>query len=235
MHYGLDSDRSVNEPPNIGTSRIQLTPLALAILMGCDDNVSTLLNAQPNMLAYRETVYPVEDKQEEKLEEMELIRAEMGDESANSEVENLEEQSAGDAAIEKLDSAEYRTVSDGVTIEAMKLADSHNNAQANKLVLIQWDRNPLPSQHCLLYDAGMRSCRECRHTHQLWRRYRRDDPLLSSHALGSDRCGQRRHRENGDSDPPTRERGRSAEDKNSKTAMHYAAGNNRLDIVRRQG
>ncbi len=163
VQYGLDSDRSVNEPPNIGTSRIQLTPLALAILMGCDDNVSTLLNAQPNMLAYRETVYPVEDKQEEKLEEMELIRAKMGDESADSEVENPEEQSAGDAAIEKLHSAEYRTVSDGVTIEAIKLA-AHVNAQTPKLLLIQWDRNPLTSQYCLLYDAGMRSCRECRHT-----------------------------------------------------------------------
>jgi len=136
VQYGLDSHTSINEPPNIGISRIQFTPLALAILVGWVDDVSTLLNAQPNMLAYRETVYPVEVEQEEKLEEMELIRAEMGDESADPEVENPEEQSTGDAPIEETESEEYHTVSEGITIEVIKLA-AHDNAQTPKLLLIQ--------------------------------------------------------------------------------------------------
>ncbi len=60
----------------------------------------------------------------------------MGDESADSEVENLEEQFMGDAPIEEAESEEYHTVSEGIAIEVITLA-AHDNAQTPKLLLIQ--------------------------------------------------------------------------------------------------
>lgn len=182
------------------------------------------------MLAYRETMSPVEDEQEETLEETEFIREEMGDGSADPEVENPGEPSTGDAPIEEAKSEEYRPMSEGVAIEDIKLAASHGNAQATKLLLIQWDQNPLPSQYCLLHDAAEFGHAESvdilinygADTEETNPDYLRT-PLVYSAVVNADIVETEtliRRSANVD-----------AQYKDSKTVMHYAAANNRLDIV----
>lgn len=45
-------------------------------------------------------------------------------------------------------------MSEVVAVETIELAASHGKAQATKLLLTQWDQNPLPSQYYLLHDAA---------------------------------------------------------------------------------
>ena len=227
VQYGTDCDSQVNKTPNAGASRIRLTPLALAILTGQDEAVSTLLNAQPNMLVYRETVNPVQDEQEETLEETEPLREEMGDEAATTD-DSAVADNEGDSD-EDTDS-EFDTVSESTAIEAIKLAASHGNAQTVKLLLLQWGQDPLPAGHNLLHDAA-----ECGHAESIdilinWgadieekNPYYLRTPLLHSASLSADIAKIEtlvRRRANVD-----------AQDKDSKTALHYAAVNNRLDTV----
>jgi len=74
--------------------------------------------------------------------------------SADPGLQDPQEIPTGDVPIEEAESKGYRTVSEGVAIETIKLAASHGNAQTTKLLLIQRDQNPLPSQYCLLNDAA---------------------------------------------------------------------------------
>lgn len=227
VQYGLDSDNPVNEAPNFGTSRIRVTPLALAILTGQDEPVSSLLNAQPNMLVYRETVKPVEDEQEETLEETEPIREEMNDQNATADDS---EPADGENESEEDSDSEFDTVSEATAIEAIKLAASHGNAQTVKLLLLQWGQDPLPSGHCLLHDAAEYGHAESIDISINWgadieekNPYYLRTPLIHSASLSADIAKIEtlvRRRANVD-----------AQDKDNKTAVHYAAVNNRLDTV----
>lgn len=228
VQYGVATEVPVNNTPDFGTSRIRLTPLALAILMGRDDNVSSLLNVQPNMLVYTDTVYPVEDAQEQTLQETESIREEMGDETADPESQSAEE-ATEETSTDNAESEDFHTVSETVAIEAINLAASHGNAQTTKLLLLQWDRNPLP-EYCLLHDAAEYGHAESVDLLINWgadieglNPYYNRTPLL--HAVFSNADIAKietliRRRANV-----------NAQDRDSKTALHYAASYNRLDMV----
>lgn len=233
VQYGLDSDTAVNEPLDSGTTRIWLTPLALAVLVGGDDDASSLLNAEPNMLVFRNTVYPVEEEQEETLEETEQMREEMGDETATQKESNVEaevpEAAAGEASDDDA-STEYETVSEATAIDAITLAVMHGTAQSVKFLLIQWDENPLPPSHMLLHDAVEYGLCENIDTLINWgvdteetSFYYNRTPLIHAAVKNVDISKI---------DALIRRRANvSAQDDCMSTAMHYGATNNRLDIV----
>ena len=233
MQYGLDSDIPVNEPPNIGNSRIRLTPLALAILMGRDDNVSSLLNVQPNMLVYRETVYPVENEQENTPDEEEPTSEETADETAAPEGQVTEDETSQNGSADENASVEaFDSVAEDIALQAIDLAASHGNAQTTKLLLLQCDRNPLPPNYCLLHDAAEFGHAESVDVLINWgadieerNPYYSRTPLVHSAALNTDIAMI---------ETLIRRRAAvDAQDKDSKTAAHYAAANNRLDIMQK--
>ena len=107
----------------------------MAILIGRDDNVSSLFNAEPNMLIWKETVNPVADEQEETIGEAEPLRDEMRDDAASTVVD---EPAGGDSTVNgegenNEDSESFKGVTEQIAIEALRLACSHGSAQSVKL------------------------------------------------------------------------------------------------------
>ena len=234
VQYGTDSESEVNLPPNFGTSRIRLTPLALAILMGRDDNVTSILTAMPDMLVWHETVNDVAEEQEETLEKTEPMRQNMGDETESQETASTKdaESTEGDDTSEDSESSAIDEVSEAVAIEAIRLACSHGNAQCTKVLLLEWGQDPLPKEQYLLHDAA-----EFGHTESVdilvnWgadieeqRPPQLRTPLVHCAWLNTDIAKVEtllRRRANV-----------NTQDKYKKTALHYAATNNRLDIVQK--
>ena len=234
VQYGTDSDSEVNLPPNFGTSRIRLTPLALAILMGRDDNVTSILTAVPDMLVWHETVNEVGDEQEETLGKTESMRENMGNETAPQDEASTTgaESTAGDDTAESSESSVVDDVSEAVAIEAVRLACSHGSAQCTKLMLLEWGQDPLPKEQYLLHDAAEFGHAESVDILLNWgadieeqRPPHLRTPLVHCAWLNTDIAKVEtllRRRANVDT-----------QDKYKKTALHYAATNNRLDIVQK--
>lgn len=233
VEYGTDSDSEVNLPPNFGTSRIRLTPLALAILMGRDDDVATILTAEPDMLVYHETVIDeVEDEQEETLEDTEPMREDMGNAGVTEATSTSDGASTeGDDTTEDEES-EFSGVDDAVAIEAIRLACTHGNAQCTKLLLLEWGQDPLPEESFFLHDAA-----EFGHAESIdllinWgadieeqRPPHNRTPLVHCAWLNTDIAKV---------ETLLRRRAKvDTQDMYMKTALHYAASNNRLDIVQK--
>ena len=222
----------VNEPPNIGNSRIRLTPLALAILMGRDDNVSSLLNVQADMLVYRETVYPVENEQENIPNEEDPTSEGTADETATSEGQVIEDKPSQDGSAGNASAEEFDSVVEDIALQAIDLAASHGNAQTTKFLLLQCDRDSLAPNYCLLHDAAEFGHAESVDILINWgadieerNPYYSRTPLVHSAALNTDIAKIEtliRRRATVD-----------AQDKDSKTAARYAAVNNRLDMVQK--
>ena len=234
VQYGTDSDSEVNLPPNFGTSRIRLSPLALAILMGRDDNVTSILTAVPDMLVWQETVNGVAEEEEKTLEETEPLRENMGDETTQQEVAstNGAESTEGDDTTDDSESSVIDDVSEAVAVEAVRLACSHGSAQCTKLLLLEWGQDPLPKEQYLLHDAAEFGHAESVDILVNWgadieeqRPPHLRTPLVHCAWLNTDIAKVEtllRRRANVDT-----------QDTYKKTALHYAAANNRLDLVQK--
>lgn len=236
VQYGTDSDSEVNLPPNFGASRIRLTPLAFAILMGRDDNVTAIITAEPNMLVWYETVNEVADQQAETLEDTEPMREDMADETAseNNSATTDGETVDGDGDVETEDeeSEVIDEVDDAVTIEAIRLACSHGNAQCTKLLLLEWGQDPLPREQYFLHDAAEFGHAETIDILINWgadieetRAPHLRTPIVHCAWLNTDIAKVETllpRRANVD-----------AQDTYGKTALHYATENNRHDIVQK--
>ena len=233
VQYGTDSDSEVNLPPNFGTSRIRLTPLALAILMGRDDNVTSILTAVPDMLVWKETVNEVVEEQEKTLEETEPMRENMGDETAPQDAASTKDTGSteGDDT-EDSGSSVIDDICESVAVEAVRLACSHGSPQSTKLLLLEWGQDPLPKEQYLLHDTVEFGHAESVDILINWgadieeqRPSHLRTPLVHCAWLNSDIAKVEtllRRRANVDT-----------QDTYKKTALHYAAANNRLDIVQK--
>ena len=233
----IDSECDVNIPPDAGTSRVKLTPLGIAIAMRYDDVVSSLLNSEPSMVVFEDTVISMIDTEEGDSESgrpTEEKNNAVGGDTANadsSDVKNSKDEDGdqGDGDDEESDGEEEEedSVDEKIAMEAIQMAAEHGTAQATKMLLLQWGQDPLPDGYELLHIPEIPDTIE---TLLNWGanidetdQKKQRTPLVWCTALNGPL---------GKIDTLLRRRANpNVQDKYKKTALHYAAISNRVDVV----
>ena len=237
-----DSELDVNIPPNAGTSRVKLTPLGVAIVMQYDEIVSSLLNSEPSMVVFEDTIITTEPNEEdsdppELKEEEDCLDHVMlngkktlqEDATENEDNEDNESNDDGNDDDSEDEDDEDDGVEEKVAMEAIQLAADYGSAQATRMLLLQWGQDPLPDGYEALHVPVLPDTIE---TLLNWGanieepdHKKQRTPLIWCAALNGpldkmDTLLRRRANPN-------------AQDKYLKTALHYAAIYNRVDMVQR--
>ena len=203
-----------------------------------DDVVSSLLNSEPSMVVFEDSIISMEDTEE-------------GDSGSNRPTEEENNTASGDTA--KQDSSDVKdsndenadqgddddeggdgeeeeegSVDEKIAMEAIQMAAEYGTTQATKMLLLQWGQDPLPDGYELLHNPDIPDTIE---TLLNWGanidetdHKKQRTPLVRCIALNEplskiDTLLRRRANPN-------------LQDKYKKTALHYAAISNRVDVVR---